>query len=63
VTLAILVALVAVGALLAFVYWLGQFLADARDFLDRAERGECTCSRHRLCPVCLEDLREERAAA
>lgn len=29
---------------------------------ERAVAGECHCTRHRICAVCLAELREERAA-
>lgn len=60
--LAYALAALVVVAWLAFAYWIGGLLRDARVFLERVERGECTCTRHRLCAVCLAELRGEQAA-
>ena len=51
----------------ALMFWiaheLGQLLAEAGVLDERAAAGECHCTRHRLCWVCLEELRSGREAA
>lgn len=51
-----------VALCLRIAWWLSA-LAEAEFFLEPAREGRCTCTRHRLCPVCLEQLRSEREAA
>jgi hypothetical protein len=62
VTWALVLLLVAlyVAVMLRVAYWVGGVLADAEDFRRRAVAGECTCTRHRLCVRCLEELRLDR---
>jgi hypothetical protein len=61
---------VAVGVVVAAFIALGLLLL--RDVLrcfalgnvlyERTIAGECHCTRHRICAVCLAELRQERAA-
>lgn len=50
------------AALLGLYMWADREWRRVREESERAQRGECTCTRHRLCAVCLAELRGEQAA-